>query len=146
MKMYWVLKSKSYLDKTRAKTFIRSREWQRTKIRWVMIREKSFCQIILQNLTKISTEVYMIKPFEIAILVKFNFEGQNSCFKKLHYWSKIIIEKMYKDIWHGQCVRDIQIFHMGLRGKRSYFEEGSWLIKEFNKDWLKWKRRLNLTY
>ena len=45
-----------------------------------------------------------------------------------------------KDIWA------IQIFHIGLRGGRSYFEEGSWLTKEFNKDWLKWKRRSNLTY
>ena len=59
---------------------------KRTKIRKVIIKDnKSFCQIILQNLTKISTEVYRLKPFEIAILVKFDFEGQNSCFKKLRY-------------------------------------------------------------
>ena len=31
-------------------------------------------------------------------------------------------------------IRVIQIFHIGLRGGRSYFEEGSWLTKEFNKD------------
>ena len=31
---------------------------------------------------KISTEVYKLKPFEIAMLVKFDFGGQNSCFDK----------------------------------------------------------------
>ena len=59
---------------------------KRTKIRRVMLRDKkSVCQIILQNLIKIPTEVYRLKPFEIAILVKFDFKGQNSCFKKLRY-------------------------------------------------------------
>ena len=43
---------------------------------------QSFCQIILQNLKKISTEVCKLKPFEIAMLVKFDFGGQNSCFDK----------------------------------------------------------------
>ena len=48
-----------------------------------MIRDnKSFCQIILQNLIKIPKEVYKLKPFEIAILVKFDFGGQRSCFEK----------------------------------------------------------------
>ena len=49
---------------------------KRTKLRRVMI------SIILQNLKKISTEVYKLKPFEIAMLVKFDFGGQNSCFDK----------------------------------------------------------------
>ena len=43
---------------------------------------KSFCQIILQNLIKISTKAYKLEPFKSDILVKFDFWGQRSCFEK----------------------------------------------------------------
>ena len=40
-----------------------------------MIREnKSFCRMILQNLIKISTEVYKLEPFEKAIFVNIVLE------------------------------------------------------------------------
>ena len=56
---------------------------KKNKNKIVMIRDnKNFCQMILQNLKKISTEVYKLKPFEIAMLVKFDFGGQNSRFDK----------------------------------------------------------------
>ena len=42
-----------------------------------MIRDnKSFCQIVLQNLIKISTEVYKLEPLQKALFVKFDFGGQ----------------------------------------------------------------------
>ena len=42
-----------------------------TRIRREMIMEnKSFSQMILQNLMKISTQVYKLKPFKKAILSK----------------------------------------------------------------------------
>ena len=48
-----------------------------------MIRDnKSFYQIILQNLMKISTEVHKLQPFKKAILLKFDCGGQRSCFEK----------------------------------------------------------------
>ena len=43
---------------------------------------KSLCKVILQNLIKITTEAYNLYLFEKAILVKFDFGGQNSCFDK----------------------------------------------------------------
>ena len=49
--------------------------------------------MLLQNLIKISTEVYKLKPFEIAMLVKFDFGGQNSCFDKA-----VLLIKKNKDI------------------------------------------------
>ena len=53
------------------------------KIRRVMT---SFCQIVLQNLIKISTEVYELKPFEMTILVKSDFGGQ------VKFWKKWVID------------------------------------------------------
>ena len=54
----------------------------------MMMDNKSFCQIILQNLLKISTEVYKSVPFQKAILEEFDFGGQRPCFEKAAYLIK----------------------------------------------------------
>ena len=68
----------------------------------VIIRDNnSFCPIILQNLIKISTEVYKLEPFKKAILVKFISGGQRRYWKSRVIDQRWLLKKLIKvsDIW-----------------------------------------------